>query len=226
MLSTRLYLIIIVVLGLLILGCGTQYKDEDVLYPNPSGVLKAATLKTPAVTPADMVYNIVLLKTITERIHPSLPEFTFKLYGLKGHYRDFARRLEILRADKPDEPFQVINFPKSKIFDRYPEMQGPDVFVIEDMNFDGYKDFRIMEGSGNVNRAYLFWVWDKDTSQFIQDHELEQLNGFVTLTVDYEDKRIVVDSTDPQHHRRIYQYINGHVTETQVIDLDKHTISQ
>jgi hypothetical protein len=53
-----------------------------------------------------------------------------------------------------------------------------EFFVIEDMNFDGYNDIRLMQSMGaRGNTSYLFWLYNRDKKTFVRDSSLENLSN-------------------------------------------------
>ncbi|MBP2642669.1 MAG: hypothetical protein H6Q67_556 [Firmicutes bacterium] len=163
--------------------------------------------------------RIVLLQTVQESIHPTLPDFIFKLYGYTEKDSHTVRKLEIIRADKPNEVFQKIIFPRTEIGE-YPSTIDSGGFTIEDMNFDGYKDFRLQQWiTTGANTPYRYWIWNQATSQFILNNELEPITS---PRMDYENKEIVSYVRDgaARHIIITYKYIDGHILQTQMIQTE------
>ena len=82
-----------------------------------------------------------------------------------------------------------------------------DAVNVEDLNFDGYTDFRISAEDGVV---YFYWTWDTHNKQFDKDTALEALKLYYpefdaaeqTILSRYADS-----ATDSEE--RMYQYIDG-----------------
>lgn len=56
----------------------------------------------------------------------------------------------------------------------YEDYQG---FHFEDMNFDGYPDFRIQEFTGTVNTPWLYYLYDNEENQFKHAVQLNELSN-------------------------------------------------
>lgn len=68
--------------------------------------------------------------------------------------------------------------------------------TIEDLNFDGTPDLRLLWGTGVVNSRYLCWLWDSDFQKFIFAFSLVGYD----IQVDPEKERIVTTARDAQTH--------------------------
>lgn len=62
--------------------------------------------------------------------------------------------------------------------------------TLEDLNFDGAGDIRLMEFLGTVNGRYLHWLWDPDAEQFVYGFCLAGYD----FTVDAETEQLVTES--------------------------------
>ena len=64
-------------------------------------------------------------------------------------------------------------------FVAYPVLDdGWDAFIIEDLNFDGYRDLRLMaDRPAGPNIPYLYWLFDPQQSQFERNEALEQVTA-------------------------------------------------
>lgn len=84
-------------------------------------------------------------------------------------------------------------------------------FYIEDMNFDGYKDIRIVMYIGNKSTSYICWIWDIEKQCYIEDFELEEIPG---IEVDYENNLIYGWSSNSPSgfNEYTYKYIDGKLT--------------
>ncbi|RKZ43685.1 MAG: hypothetical protein DRQ41_04680 [Gammaproteobacteria bacterium] len=110
-----------------------------------------------------------------DTIHKTLPEFVFKLIGEAQEEHEVAiKAIEICRDNK-SEPFQTLKAgtPVSEL-------------KIEDINFDSYKDIRLMANSG-VNTYYLCWLFEPETAQFVFS---EAFSEIALLEVDAEKQLI------------------------------------
>lgn len=62
--------------------------------------------------------------------------------------------------------------------------------TVEDLNFDGAQDIRLMESQGNVNGRYLCWLWDTAQGRFIQ---AVTLVGY-DIQADPQTRQVTVES--------------------------------
>ena len=160
--------------------------------------------------------DIILLRSVKERIHPSLPEFIFNIYGQEpikswNYYR--IRKITIARADQPERVLQEIILDKVSVTDDYPSLPNINTggFYVEDMNFDGYKDIRLqLWQPAAPNIPFYYWIWDKDASKFIQNKELEQIPS---PKVDNENRTIItyVRESAGTFSKFTYKYFGEHI---------------
>ena len=72
-----------------------------------------------------------------------------------------------------------------------PPRGGPQWFVLQDMNFDGYVDFRVMEFMpAGASIPYVYFLWDRKARRFVRSKVL----GDVTLPR-FDARRKLVVST-------------------------------
>lgn len=50
-------------------------------------------------------------------------------------------------------------------------------FEWEDMNFDGFPDFRMIANEGNANIYYKCWLWDNREQEFAEEPQLSELSS-------------------------------------------------
>ncbi|MGH4052910.1 MAG: XAC2610-related protein [Clostridium sp.] len=144
---------------------------------------------------------------LKNKIHPSLPEYIFKVYGQKKDGLFSASKISIYNKDDKEDKLQELVFNETSTPDG--EQLG---IVIEDMNFDGYKDIRIQQllpATGNV--PYYYWLWDKEISKFIKNNELEKITSPV---FDAKSKSIKsnVKEDATTYYDYEYKYINNKIT--------------
>jgi hypothetical protein len=82
---------------------------------------------------------------------------------------------------------------------------------LEDLNFDGHLDLRVLEGSGLVNSPYIYWLFDPQQNLFVHNQELAQVTS---PRVDILNKEIVSDwkGSAALYGTDHYIYNNGHYT--------------
>jgi hypothetical protein len=79
-----------------------------------------------------------------------------------------VQSIHIFTSDRQE--IQVI-IPKKFMFDKW--MDSSYVFILEDVNFDGYNDIRVLTGlTANVQKQYAYWLYDKKNETFKSDTTL------------------------------------------------------
>ncbi len=115
-------------------------------------------------------------------ISNDFPELVLKLFAQKdeaGLYH--ATALQIYHASISNLPMQTIELTGC-------ESNTPDfLLIVEDMNFDGIKDIRLVSSSGAQNTYYNCYVWDIDSASF---HKDELLSALPSLQVNTSTKTI------------------------------------
>jgi hypothetical protein len=96
--------------------------------------------------------------TITMRIHDSLPPYHFTL--IHDPELGAVQRILVTRGDE-ERPLQSLTgFPEPK-----PAPDGHDDAAVVDINFDGYRDLRLL-GGATGNRSFLWWLFHPGTGKF------------------------------------------------------------
>lgn len=83
-------------------------------------------------------------------------------------------------------------------------------FIIEDMNFDGNNDIRLVNSFDNF--TYYCWIYHPATGQFVEDTVLDK---FVNPQFDQNQKLVYQNwenVKDNEKGTQIYKYINGILT--------------
>lgn len=176
-------------MGLLLLLCGCSPVAGQV---SPTPTAEVTPSPTPAPVPTDTP-----APEFTPEPTPmlDLPDGTVSLDGREYHYNpdsashdtyeidvgdgehvfrleavsaglwpyDFTRDLTLsFYEGKSWKPVQVIETDVG-VWPQYFEL------CVEDINFDGYMDFYYLYSQGTHNRYYAYYVWDKETEQFVED---------------------------------------------------------
>ena len=136
-----------------------------------------------------------------------MPELLFELKGVQKedtHY--YPKKLTIWTNEQILQEFE---------FDE--DDFAPctlDDFGLEhgDYRFDGYGGFCILSTSMGKNPSYYFWLWDKENNCFVEDHDLEQINGSITFEYDKELISVAGSAGNDYHEFKIYKYIDGKLT--------------
>lgn len=192
-------------------GCSIQSSNT------PSQFQPAATTSVTSSKEASKPQiSSTLLKTFSSQIHPSLPEYQFKLYGYRNDQRDgySVTKILILKPGDQEEIIQELAFP-----DTYTPDKTNFCFYIEDLNFDGYKDLRIQEFlPAGPNVPYLYWTYDSTQKKYIPDKELSRISSPI---IDHKNKMIIsyTRSDGATHEKNYYQYIDGHITQTKMVEM-------
>ncbi len=167
------------------------------------GGLAAAAAGQPGGTPDEIRQKVFWT---AEKIHASLPEYEFVVYGKEiksGGSAYFSA--DTIAVHKPGGTLlQEIAFEGTRTYN------GKNLgFVLEDMNFDGYKDIRIQALTpAGPNIPYLCWLWDSAAAQFVRNGDLEKITS---PKFDQEKKTITsfVRSSAVHHLEYTYRYSDG-----------------
>lgn len=142
-----------------------------------------------------------------------MPEFIFRLTAYKS--KDIGggyKTIEIAVIDaKSGDTIQELLPSDYTMCGDYVSCPDENLgFIIEDMNFDGYQDFRIMEFLA-PNIPYLCWIWDEESGRYVYDVALSDITS---LEVDGEKELITAFGRDSaaEHFNVYYKYIDGVLT--------------
>lgn len=120
---------------------------------------------------------------IQDHIHPDLPSITVVLRGTIVEQQAEVRSLEIYSPAGSSTPQQRI----TGLTTQFPDLETAGL-VIEDLNFDGYRDLRLPEFlPASPNIPYLYWLYNPETAQFERNRALEYITSPV---VDVERQMI------------------------------------
>jgi hypothetical protein len=150
-----------------------------------------------------------IILSFKEKLHPSLPDYDLKVYGKRKKsggedHTHFSARKIVVSLVGSQKLIQEIDFDETWTY------HGKSLgFIIEDMNFDGYKDIRIqILTPAGPNIPYYCWLWDNDTLQFMKNKRLE---GITAPRFDHDKKIITsfVRESAAHHYKFTYKYIDG-----------------
>lgn len=104
---------------------------------------------------------------------------------------------------------QTITPPDNSFFCSMPQNQ---IFLLEDINFDGLTDFMIVQFiPAAPNIPYYYWTFSKQTQRFQQDTTLEEITS-----PNFDQKQKIITSfwraSCCDHGLSTYKYINGKIT--------------
>ena len=108
-----------------------------------------------------------LFTELQAQVHEEQDLYTFRVLGDRDSYAFSAYGIHIIA---PDGTEQMLDQFDSIL----PEGSEADALYVEDVNFDGYADLRIMKYlPGGANVPYLFWLYNPETKQFEQSKAFE-----------------------------------------------------
>jgi hypothetical protein len=91
------------------------------------------------------------------------------------------------------------------------EMNPREIFILEDMNFDGFNDIRIIQFTGPPNISYYCWTFNNVSKQFQRDTTLE-----IITNPEFDQRRKIITSwwsaTLAQSGSGTYQWIDSKIT--------------
>ena len=147
-------------------------------------------------------------------------ELTLRLHGTidrtDGYERCGVYKMEVLEGETVLQTLLVKDAIDAACaadgVENYGEEDRTNYFTIdsglalEDLNFDGCPDLRLIQAMGTVNASYLCWLWEPDTSQFSYAFELV---GY-SLTTDGSTRQIITEARDGWgvYYTDYYQYDN------------------
>ncbi|MEK7991645.1 MAG: hypothetical protein VSS52_011615 [Thiotrichaceae bacterium] len=124
------------------------------------------------------------------QIHPNIPQLQFKLIGIADEDTAHIQKLTISNQDGQILQTLVV----ADVSDMLKEtetlwLDNGEGFKIEDVNFDGYSDIRLMELlPAGANVPYLYWLYDPEQKQFVFNRRFSDL---AHLTLDLNKKWVV-----------------------------------
>lgn len=108
-----------------------------------------------------------LFTELQARVTPDGPPFTFRVLGDPDGSSFSAYGIHVIAPDGSEhmlDQFDALLPAGSEI----------DALYVEDVNFDGYADLRIMKYlPGGANVPYFFWLFDPKTEKFVEAKEYE-----------------------------------------------------
>ena len=127
--------------------------------------------------------------TVEQALHESLPAFRFSLNYAMENELFYTDALTITRADDGGNVQQIVLATRAETYDD--ETLG---LVIEDMNFDGYLDMRLMQFiSAGINIPYFCWLWDPAAQTFVYS---EPLSAIASPSFDPETRLVYSSERD------------------------------
>jgi len=168
--------------------------------------------------------------TITQRIHDSLPEFEFTLYGdtsfetYESEWDGYSETVNgiISAIEISGEDFhQRLEFEFEFFWGYYKDYDHRRLFdyeflFFEDYTNDGFLDFKLYQQM-NRNGPSMFWLWDKEKHEFVDNEQLREINleNRYAISVD-DDGRI--SSWWQKWNADYYEYIDGIFVKVESFD--------
>ncbi len=123
------------------------------------------------------------------KISENIPKATFYVSGKKTEESSFAANSIKIAITGNINVEQELKFDDTETADE--ETIG---LILEDINFDGFKDLRIQEMQpAGANVPYLYWIWNKDKSLFERNSDLDIISNPV---IDSTNKKIISEVRD------------------------------
>ncbi len=152
------------------------------------------------------------LTQCTLSVHSDLEPFEISLYwvGPPDAAKGFRRTHTLTVSQLGEDTMNIFDDLEANCYDSI-VLQG--YLIAEDMNFDGYTDFRLMESpSAGPNTCWYFWLFDPETGIFCRSREYEESN-LVSPEFIQEDRMIMCFHRDGMGIYGTEYYIieNGHL---------------
>ena len=207
----KLRFLALLLVGCLVLGgCSGEVATETL---EPNDVIEPISTPTPE-TYTQEQHDDTLTFTTTMRIHESLPEFTFRrIVGdiePEPWYGDFPapREVTIIIEDDEGNVIQAI----SELTQNHFFIEDKEI-EFDDYNFDGYLDMRLkrwQDGAGGLLAYEYFWLWSTDTSQFVLNEQLVEIEA-ADIAIDSNEQHIVIYNRGDYNSGNLdfYKYHDG-----------------
>jgi len=149
-------------------GCGVSARVCRMI-PRILCVLASGFLMT-GLPGTECVAQGEVLREVSATVHPDLPAVRLVLQGSVDGATATIERIDVYFGPKT-EPAQVIAVGGATA----PDVGGAG-FILEDMNFDGYADFRVQAFvPAGPNTPYLYWLYDPASGGFKPNRTLEEI---------------------------------------------------
>ena len=168
----RIVLLAVVVISLLLVSCSGQGETPSVSSGEgvPASSQDSGSKINSSNGPDNSLSGDEPVHTMQISISNDFPELELKLFADiddTGLYH--ATRLEIYHASISTLPMQSIEL--SECTSNTPDF----LLAVEDMNFDGVKDLRLVRSKGAQNTYYQCYLWNIESASFEPDSVLSGL---------------------------------------------------
>lgn len=151
----------------LLAGCGQAAPVESVPLPEtPPAETASAELEQALPETADRYVQ-------EDEITVGTDTYTIRRMGADSESFDIWPVLDTVEAYRNGDfsvPVQVFT---DFTFDTNAPVDGE--FVVEDLNFDGWPDFRIFAFQARIGSGWFCWCWDPETEGFVLRQEMENI---------------------------------------------------
>lgn len=140
--------------------------------------------------------ELQLFTEVQAKIAPDGPDYTFQVVGEREQGAFNAYGINVLA---PNGVAQMIDEFEALL----PEGAEADALYVEDVNFDGYNDLRIMKYlPGGANVPYYFWLYDPENDAFKTAESFE-----VILSPEVDSlNRLLVSNTRVNANQTVREY--------------------
>jgi hypothetical protein len=123
-----------------------------------------------------------LFTELQARVTPDGPLYTFRVLGEPDDGAFSAYGIHVIAPDGSEHMLDQFD-------SLLPEGSEIDALYVEDVNFDGFADLRIMKFlPGGANVPYYFWLYDKESKKFVEAKGFEVV---LSPQVDSQNKELV-----------------------------------
>ena len=130
---------------------------------------------------------------------------------------DFTVKYICIVSKKDHREIQEIEAPDNLISSPFGNKKGfgERDFIIEDMNFDGYPDFRLLEymPAYTYNANYYDWIYDPVSKRYKRDTVLEEIYGAEFDKGSGRIRKFWYEPGNSGHSgSEYYEYVDGKIT--------------
>lgn len=152
--------------------------------------------------------NAQTVLTYSDSLHSFRVLVDSSLSGDKVNFECSTKTISVYSKDGK-KLLQTIISPDNSFFCSLPKEQ---IFLLEDINFDGLTDFMIVQFiPAAPNIPYYYWTFNNKTQQFQRDTTLEEITS-----PNFDKQQKVITSfwraSCCDHGLSIYKYVDGKIT--------------